>query len=59
LDCKELTMTKRNIIEREEWACCECAVIWPHLDASCDDRCEDCGGALVDPSLVLVALHAA
>ncbi len=52
-------MTKRNIIEREEWACCECAVIWPHLDASCDDRCEDCGGALVDPSLVLVALHAA
>lgn len=52
-------MKMRNLIEEDNWACAECAVIWPHLDASGDDHCEDCGGALVDPSLVLVALRAA
>ncbi|MGI9053582.1 MAG: hypothetical protein ACR2HQ_13215 [Ilumatobacteraceae bacterium] len=59
LDDKELTMKMRNLIEGDDWACADCAVIWPHLDASGDDHCEDCGGALVDPSLVLAALRAA
>jgi hypothetical protein len=42
-----------------DWACADCAAIWPHLGAPpSDERCEHCSGPLVDPRLVLVGAAA-
>ena len=39
----------------EEWVCAECALISTLLVVRPDARCDECGGSLVDPRLVLVA----
>ena len=41
-----------------DWACADCAAIWPHLNPPSDERCEHCSGLLVDPRLVHVGAAA-
>ena len=41
-----------------DWACADCATIWPHLTPPTDERCEHCSGLFVDPRLVLVGAAA-
>ncbi len=41
-----------------DWACADCALIWPFPGLPDEQPCEHCGGVLVDPRLVLVGLAA-
>lgn len=41
-----------------DWACADCALIWPFADPPEDLPCDHCGGVLVDPRLILIGLAA-